>query len=150
MHKCVYRGCKIAALIALTALIVVAQKTETYKVRLAPVASDAAMKSVIAGDGMFTAQLTGTKFTIKGTFEGLKSNATAAHIHQGTAPGVRGGVLLNLDVTKGMSGDISGTFDLTPEQIENLHKGRWYVQIHSEKAPMGNLWGWIVPAYVVK
>jgi CHRD domain len=127
-----------------TVLSALAQSTETYKVRLAPVAIDAAMKAVIAGEGAFTATLAGTKFTLNGTFTGLKSNATLAHIHQGTAPGVRGGVLLNLNVTKAMNGEISGTFDLTPEQIENLHKGRWYVQIHSEKAPGGNLWGWLV------
>ena len=102
------------------------------------------MKAVIAGEGSFTATLAGTKFTLNGTFTGLKSNATLAHIHQGTAPGVRGGVLLNLNVTKATNGEISGTFDLTPEQVENLHKGRWYVQIHSEKAPAGNLWGWLV------
>lgn len=126
------------------ALGLAAQETETYKVRLAPVAMDAAMKSVIAGEGSVTATLAGSKFTIAGTFTGLKSNATVAHIHQGTAPGVRGGPLLNLAVTKAQSGEISGTFDLTPEQIENLHKGRWYVQIHSEKAPAGNLWGWLV------
>ena len=136
----------IAALLFTLALpaLALAQAPETYKVRLAPVAIDAQMKNVIAGDGMVTAQLTGTKFTINGTFEGLKSNATVAHIHQGTAPGVRGGPLLNLTVAKAMSGDLSGTFDLTPEQIDNLHKGKWYVQIHSEKAPAGNLWGWIV------
>ena len=42
----------------------------------------------------------------------MKSPATAAHIHQ--APGVRGGLLLTLTVTKAMSGTISGSFDLTP------------------------------------
>lgn len=134
-----------AAVVGLAfALVLAAQASETYKVRLSPVAMDASMKSVIAGDGMVTATLAGSKFTISGTFEGLKSNATVAHIHQGSAPGVRGGPLLNLTVTKAQSGAISGTFELTPEQIENLHKGRWYVQIHSEKAPAGNLWGWIV------
>ena len=99
-----------------------------------------------------TATLTGDEIRTdkRNIRSGLKSNATAAHIHQGTAPGVRGGPLLNLTVTKAMSGEVSGTFDLTPEQLENLHKGRWYVQIHSEKAPMGNLWGWIISGYVVK
>ncbi len=121
------------------------QGAEVYKVRLAPVAMDAAMKSVIAGEGSVTATLAGNKFTISGMFTGLKSPATAAHIHQGTAPGVRGAPLLNLTVSKAASGEISGTFDLTPEQIENLHKGKWYVQIHSEKAPAGNLWGWLLP-----
>ncbi len=129
-------------LLAFTAL---AQSPETFKTRLAPVALDAAMKSTIAGTGAATATLAGTKFTVNGTFEGLKSNATMAHIHQGSAPGVRGPKLLDLTVTKTMNGTFSGSFDLTPDQLEALKKGKWYVQIHSEKAPEGNLWGWLLP-----
>jgi hypothetical protein len=121
-----------------------AQSPETFKTRLAPVAIDASMKGRIAGTGSATATLAGSKFTVNGTFEDLKSNATMAHIHQGTAPGVRGAKLLDLTVTKGMSGTLSGSFDLTPDQVESLKKGKWYVQIHSEKAPEGNLWGWLM------
>lgn len=129
----------------LLALTAQAQSPETFKTRLAPVALDAAMKSTIAGTGAATATLAGTKFAVNGTFEGLKSNATMAHIHQGSAPGVRGPKLLDLTVTKSMSGTFSGSFDLTPDQLEALKKGKWYVQIHSEKAPDGNLWGWLLP-----
>ena len=68
-----------------------------------------------------------------------------AHIHQGTATGVRGPKILDLQVAKSTSGEVTGTFDLLPEQVENLRKGKWYVQIHSEKAPDGNLWGWLLP-----
>jgi hypothetical protein len=125
-------------------LAAAAQTPETYKIRLAPVAVDAAMKAVIAGEGSVTATLAGTKLTIAGAFTGLKSPATAAHIHQGTAPGVRGAVLLNLTVTRAQSGEVSGSFELTPEQLDSLKQGRFYVQIHSEKAPAGNLWGWIM------
>jgi len=132
------------ALGSLFALIAGAQSPETFKTRLAPVAIDASMKGRIAGKGSATATLTGSKFTVNGTFEDLKSNATMAHIHQGTAPGVRGAKLLDLTVTKGMSGTLSGSFDLTPDQVESLKKGKWYVQIHSEKAPEGNLWGWLM------
>jgi len=135
----------ILALLLSLAVSALAQSPETFKTRLAPVAMDAAMKSTIAGTGSATATLTGTKFTVNGTFEGLKSNATMAHIHQGTAPGVRGPKLLDLTVTKSLSGMLSGSFDLTPDQIESLKKGKWYVQIHSEKAPEGNLWGWLLP-----
>jgi hypothetical protein len=120
-----------------------AQGSETYKVRLAPVALDAAMKNTVAGLGSVTAVLAGTKLTVNGTFEGLKSNATVAHIHQGTAPGVRGPRIMDLTVTKATNGTLSGTFDLTPDQLVRLKKGDWYVQIHSEKAPEGNLWGWL-------
>ncbi|MEQ1947334.1 MAG: CHRD domain-containing protein [Bryobacteraceae bacterium] len=122
----------------------IAQNTESYKLRLAPVATDIAMRENIAGSGMVTATLAGSKLTLSGTFEGMKGNATMAHIHQGTAAGVRGPKLLDLTVTKAMGGNLSGTFDLTPEQLDALKKGKWYVQIHSEKAPDGNLWGWIL------
>ena len=121
-----------------------AQSPETFKTRLAPVALDAAMKATIAGEGTAAAILAGTKLTVSGTFEGLKSNATMAHIHQGTAAGVRGDKILDLTVSHAMSGTLSGAFDLTPEQVANLKKGKWYVQIHSEKAPAGNLWGWLL------
>ena len=122
-----------------------AQTPVTYRTRLAPVAIDAAMKTTIAGEGSATAVLAGTKLTVTGTFEGLKSPATMAHIHQGTATGVRGAKLLDLTISKAMEGSVSGTFDLTPEQVDALKKGKWYVQIHSEKAPDGNLWGWLLP-----
>lgn len=127
------------------AFTIQAQSPLTFKTRLAPVALDAAMKSTIAGTGAATATLAGTKFTVNGTFDGLKSNATMAHIHQGSAAGVRGPKLLDLTVTKSLSGTFSGSFDLTPDQLEALKKGKWYVQIHSEKAPDGNLWGWLLP-----
>jgi hypothetical protein len=121
-----------------------AQTTETFKTRLGPVALDLAMKANIAGVGSATAALSGTKLTISGKFEGLKTNATAAKIRQGTATGVRGAAILDLTVTKATSGTIAGEFMLTPQQIESLKLGKWYVQIDSEKAPEGNLWGWLL------
>jgi hypothetical protein len=126
---------------ALGAMSVYAQ--ETYKVRLAPVAADLAMRENIAGSGSVTVSLTGSRLTLSGSFDGLRGNATGAHIHQGSATGVRGREVLVLTVTKGMSGSVSGVFDLTAEQLDALKKGRWYVQIDSEKTSEGNLWGWI-------
>jgi hypothetical protein len=121
-----------------------AQSPQTFRARLAPVAIDAAMKANVTGSGSLTAVLTGSKLTVSGKFDGLRGPATVAHIHQGSATGVRGPAILDLSVSKATSGAISGSFGLTPEQVENLHKGRWYVQIHSEKAPDGNLWGWLL------
>jgi len=37
-----------------------------------------------------------------------------------------------------------GSLDLTREQVQSLQSGRLYVQISSEKAPDGNLWGWLL------
>lgn len=125
-------------------LLALACTAQTYKIRLAPVAMDLAMRENIEGSGTVNATLAGTRLTIDGMFAGLTSNATIASIHQGSAAGVRGPKLLGLTVTKAASGILTGSFELTPDQLDAFKKGKWYVQIHSEKAPDGNLWGWLV------
>jgi len=72
-----------------------------------------------------------------------RSAATIAQIHLGQR-GVRGPVMFDLTVTKATSGTLTGTFNLTPEQVEAVKGGRFYIQIHSEQAPDGNLWGWLL------
>jgi hypothetical protein len=134
---------RLAALV-LAGICVFAQGQETFKARLSPVAMDATMKANVAGSGSVSAVLSGTKLTITGSFDGMRSPATVAQLHQGIATGVRGPAILDLTVAKATSGNVSGSFDLTPEQVENLKKGKLYVQIHSEKAPDGNLWGWLL------
>jgi hypothetical protein len=126
------------------ALIWAATPEEKFHTRLAPVALDATMRSTVAGAGSAAAALSGTKLTVSGTFQGLVSPATAAHLHLSRVAGVRGPAVLDLTVTHATSGTLSGSFDLTPEQVEALRKGRFYVQIHSEKAADGNLWGWLM------
>jgi CHRD domain len=122
-----------------------AQKTELFKTRLSPVAMDATMRATVAGSGSVSARLTGSRLAIDGSFEGLLSPATIAQVRQSAMTGVRGQVVFDLTVTKATSGTIVGSFELTPEQLTVLGKGRLYVQIHSERAPDGNLWGWLLP-----
>jgi hypothetical protein len=121
-----------------------AQNQEKYKVRLATVPMDGGMRDAVAGSGSASALLAGTKLTINGTFGGLRSPATAARLHSGLATGVRGAPVGELTVSKAMSGTITGSLDLTPDQVQSLRKGRLYIQISSEKAPDGNLWGWFL------
>jgi hypothetical protein len=130
--------------VVLAVAIAAAQSPKTFRARLAPVAIDAAMKATVTGSGSLTAVLTGSRLAVNGKFDGLRGPATVASIHQGPATGVRGPAILDLSVSKATSGAVSGSFDLTPEQVESLLKGRLYVQIHSEKAPDGNLWGWLL------
>ena len=66
-------------------------------------------------------------------------------MHKSPIRGVRGPVVFDLTVSPGTSGTIAASVDLTPAQITDLEKGRLYVQLHSEKAPDGNLWGWLLP-----
>jgi hypothetical protein len=142
----------ICAAALLSAHVVRAQKREIYKARLSTVPMDVSMMSTIAGTGSATAVLTGQKLVLSGSFEGLRSPATTAQIHRGIARGVRGLAVFDLKVSKASigpstgptTGTISGTFELTHEQVEDLRNGCFYVQIQSEGAPDGNLWGWLL------
>jgi hypothetical protein len=134
-----------AVLLALTAISTHAQGGKAFKARLAPVPIDLTMAATIAGNGSVTATLAGSKLTIAGTFDGLKSPATIAQVHRGSTMGVRGPSIGDLTVTKGTGGTIGGSLDLTAAQVADLEKKHLYVQLHSEKAPDGNLWGWLVP-----
>jgi hypothetical protein len=122
-----------------------AQGGKTYKARLAPVPMDATMAATVSGLGSATATLSANKLTISGTFDGLKSPATIAQVHKAQR-GVRGPAVFDLKVVpNGTSGTISGTIEMTPQQAADLDKGWFYIQLHSEKAPDGNLWGWLLP-----
>lgn len=101
------------------------------------------MMATVAGSGSLTAVLTGKKLTITGTFTGLRSPATDANIHLGPK-GIPGPAILDLTVTKATSGTVGGTIELTPSQVDDLKNSRLYVQINSERAPDGNLWGWLL------
>ena len=120
-----------------------AAKKEIFKARLSPVPIDLSMMARVAGSGSLTATLSGKQLTITGTFEGLRSPATTAQIHR-SPKGIPGPAILDLTVTKSEKGAVSGTLELTQDQIADLRAGRLYVQIQSERAPDGNLWGWML------
>ena len=69
---------------------------------------------------------------------------TPAHIHIGE-PGANGPVVFGLDVmpNAASNGKLSGTFTLTDEQVESFLDGDYYVNLHTEKNPMGELRGQI-------
>ena len=136
----------ICVALACVAAAASAQSAKAFRARLAPVPIDLSMQATVAGKGTVTATLTGArKLSLTGTFEGLRSPATLAQVHKSPVPGVRGPVVFDLSASKDTSGTISGSIDLTEAQVTDLEKGRLYVQLHSEKAPDGNLWGWLMP-----
>ena len=137
------RGAAIT-LLALLPLAAHAETPKSFRGRLSPVPIDLTMAATVAGSGSVTATLNGNKLSINGTFDGLKSPATVARLHKGQR-GVRGEPILELTVTKATSGTISANLDLTPQQVQDLQQMRLYVQLSSEKAPDGNLWGWLLP-----
>jgi hypothetical protein len=133
----------LAAILSVT-LLASAQTEERFKIRLTTVPMDGAMRAAVAGSGSGSATLTGSKLTINAAFDGMPSAATTAKLHKGVATGVRGSAFQDLTVTKSGKGTTTGTFDLTPDQVDSLKKGKLYILISSEKSPEGTLWGWIL------
>jgi hypothetical protein len=134
-----------AAVVMSPGLTLSSQTGKMYRARLSPVPIDGTMQSIIAGSGSVTAVLAGNKLTVNGRYDGLKSSATIVQIHR-AQKGVRGPVLpgLDLKVSGGTTGTITGALDLNPTQVADLDKSWFYVQLHSEGAPDGNLWGWLL------
>ncbi len=125
-----------------------------YQTNLGPMPLDDETKAVIAGRGLVTASYDGKVLSVKGSFHGLPSSATQAHVFMGQWIGVPGKQVLDLDVTKATEGTISGELKLTGAEAQALKTGRLYIQINSEKGPeqypwgpKGTLWGWIFPAH---
>jgi hypothetical protein len=147
MHMTLKRGVAVVAAIGVAAVVTAtaaAQTQEKYKVRLATVPMDGGMRTTVAGTGSATGVLAGNTLTVNGTFDGLLSPATAARLHRGPAMGVRGPSFAELTVAKTQKGTLSGSVELAPEHVRALKAGQIYIQIASEKAPDGNLWGWFV------
>ena len=120
------------------------QNPERFRIRLTTVPMDGGMRNTVAGFGSASATLAGNKLSITGTFDGLKAPATSAKLNSGVARGVRGNPVADLSVTRSTKGSITGAVDLTADQLKGLRDGKFYVEIASEKAPEGNLWGWIL------
>jgi hypothetical protein len=138
------------AAVLLAAAAGLAAQAPQYRARLSVMPLDIAMQSTMAGTGSVTATLKGTTLSITGTFSGLKTSATAVRLHRGPKMAMRGPAIGDLTATPGTSGTISGSVELTKAQIDDLAAGRLYVQLHSEKAPEGNLWGWLLSSEAKK
>jgi hypothetical protein len=115
-----------------------------YEAELDPTPFDATSRpDVINGTGNVTATLDGGTLSVQGTFSNFTSNATAASVRIGLAKGVPGDAIGTLTVSHGKAGDVSGTVKLSSAQAAALNKQALYIRIDSEKAPDGNLQGWL-------
>lgn len=110
------------------------------------------------GSGMVTITLSGTTLTMAGSFSGLTTAASAAHIHGPAPAGMNAGVLYNLGgpvIPLGSTaGAISGNVNLVPnpngttfsvaQQMADLNNGLWYINIHNATFPGGEIRGQIL------
>ena len=120
----------------------VSAQADSFRARLSPLPVTGGTFRTTTGLGQVRATLDGNRLTVTGTYRGMSSPATAAHLHFG-APGRPGPLAQPLEVTASPEGEVSGTAELTNEQVAALQAQSLYVQIHSEGNPLGELRGWI-------
>jgi hypothetical protein len=96
---------------------------------------------------LFDAQTNQLTWTVE--YEGLTGNATGAHFHGPADATGTAGVVLSLvaaDAVGQLASPIQGTAQLTAEQSEQLNGGMWYVNVHTEANPGGEIRGQVEAA----
>ena len=120
-----------------------AQSSDRFKGRLSRLPVDRPTAPQLRGQGSVEATLNGDELVLTAKFEGLSSPATAAHIHR--APVARRGpVAFTVEVPAVATGELRDTITLTNAQLEQLREGLYYLQIHTEGNPGGELRGWLL------
>ena len=120
---------------------------EGYQTNIGPTPLEGSNRANVLGRGAVLATLEGTKFTLHGSFAGLATPATDAHLCMGNVMGGTGPAIYDVTVTPALNGQVSATVTFTPEQVAALKAGKIYLLLDSQKAPKGNLWGWFQPAH---
>jgi hypothetical protein len=70
------------------------------------------------------------------TYSGLTGEATAAHFHGPAAAGENAAPAV--DISAAIK---TGSADITDQQLADLQAGKWYLNVHSEKFPDGEIRG---------
>lgn len=122
-------------------------RAESFETRLAPAPVTDGTRGDIMGEGTATAELNGNRLTVKGDFQGLTSNATTAHLYDGIRIGAMGPKAFDITVTPQTAGSVSGSVSLSAAQVRAVRAGHFYIQVNSQKAPGGNLIGWLLPPH---
>ena len=135
-------GFVVLSVAVVTASGVVA--AERYQVYLSAMPFNDAQQPIMTGKGSATATLEGNVLSISGIFTGLSGPATKAHLSTSKGAGIPGTAFVDLTLEGDVAGKVTGQVKLDQNQLTALKSGRLYIQIDSEKAPSGHLWGWLL------
>ena len=80
------------------------------------------------------------------TYSGLSGPATMAHFHGPAAPGKNAPVVMWLSKQGSPAENpITGQVTLTPEQAQQFAGGEWYINVHTQAHPGGEIRGYVMP-----
>ena len=95
--------------------------------------------STATGTVTVTLNKTNGNVTVVGTFSGLSSPATMAHIHGPAAVGAPGPAIVTLTVTSSQSGTVTGSGTMDTTHMNDMLAGMTFVNIHSTMFPEGEI-----------
>jgi len=101
--------------------------------------------STASGNVQVTLNRTTGAVTVTGSFSGLTSNATVAHIHGPAGLGETAPPLITLTVPTSPSGTVTGTGTMDNVQMNDMLGGMTYVNVHSTMYPDGEIRAQVVP-----
>lgn len=122
---------------------------ESYETHLGHTGIADASMPTIMGTGGVLATLDGRTLKVEGQVSGMNAPATDVHLMRGGGIGIPGPVMADANLALDQAGKISGSVQLSADQVAALRAGQIYVQVNSAKspAPAGHLWGWLLPVH---
>ena len=139
---------KVTVLLTVSFLMPLAA-AERYQVYLSPMPFTDATQPIMTGKGSASATLEGDTLSISGSFAGLSGPATKARLSLSRGPGIPGTSVVDLTLVGDVAGKVTGQIKLDPSQLAALRSRKLYIQIDSDKAPTGHLWGWLLEEHEI-
>lgn len=119
--------------------------THTFNVKLTTVEETPAPSgSTGVGTATVTLDDVANTVSVTGSYSGLSSNATLAHVHGAAPIGTPAGVVVPLSVSGGTSGTISSGGNVTAQEVTDMLNGLMYLNVHTANNPSGEVRGQIL------
>jgi hypothetical protein len=110
----------------------------TYELALSGANEVPMVDTPAAGTVMITLA-SSNNVTVTGTFNGLSSAATVAHLHGPASATTTADPILDLTVSTDTSGIVTGSGQLTTSQATDMRNGMTYINIHSAMHMAGEI-----------
>ena len=116
-----------------------------FEARIRPEPLSPDVRDKTTGLGTASASLDGKRLVVRGSYLGMQGPATLAQLHLGPVMGVRGPAFADIAIGSCSCRRVFGhvAIEFKPDQ-GLVRNRRVYIEIHSEAAPEGNLWGWLL------
>jgi CHRD domain len=136
----------LAIVLGLAGAGIARANAESFKVDLTGAQSVPAVDTSGTGTAELTYDPATRVVTWNIAYSGLSSPATMAHFHGPAKPGQNAPVIIWLSKQgSAPANPMTGSATLTPEQATQFSDGEWYINVHTQAHPAGEIRGQVVP-----